>query len=824
MRRRWIAWLVLGTAGLLLAGRAVTGWLVDYEWYAALGAADAFWARTANLAILRGTAFLAGTLLVFANLYTVRHSVASVVFPRRVGNIEIGEEVPGRYLMLVVVAISVLVGFLLALVHDDWISVDLVRHGETFRESDPYFQLDLAFWLYWLPLEGAAHIWALIALFVVTLIVTFFYALTPSLRWEGGRLRVSGYVRRHLFVLGGLFLLVLAWSYRLDAYRLLLQGSGTEGSFSAVDHRVAIPANLVLALVTIVGAMLLVWSGWIGQLRLAMVTLASVLVLSLGLRQLLPPVASRFLAPSDTDLRDRPYASTRAAFSRRAFDIDRVVTVDSSERLGSLSEAATGTPLWDVDAINRAVAFMRLSGRSLGAPGWELREGRLHAIVVEQPIGPEAADVLSHWGLLRVDAGLTGENGSLLRVGAAGDGLQRIPAALVADSTSGYAIVFDSTGATAAPTLGTWRGRLTHAWGLQNPRLLRRPPGTLAARVVQHRDVRERIGRLYPFLAQGSRVNPVVVGDSLFWAVHLYAASAHYPLSDPIVLTRLDVRYFRHAAVALANAHTGRVVAISDPAPDPLGAHWMRRFPSLFVPLSAVTEDVLRQLPPASDMVQAQARVLARFGRRGDAGPPSHLARLTGADTLFSYPSFAPYADSASRRLAIAYPLLDAAERLRGAVVSTGGADAQVKWVPLDSLGPRWTGALELLRRALDSAASTARPESGQLARGPVRLVAHGRRLVLFQTAYAWRADGPPAVRLAAAMVGDSVRVGRTLMAALGVPEPTAPLTPLTPEAFRARVTQVYAQMRDALARGDLARFGAAFDELGKLLRASQPP
>lgn len=823
MRRRWLLAVVLGAAVLLLAGRVVAGWVVDFRWYEALGAQRVFWVKATNLALLRGVAFAVGTALVFANLYAVRHSVASVSLPRRVGNIELGEAIPGRYLMAAVVVISVSLGLILALSWDDWTSLELIRHGETFRESDPYFQLDLAFWVYWLPVESALHVWSLVAVLGVSLIVTFLYALTPSLKWENGRLRISQYVRRHMFALGALFLLLLAWSYRLDAYRLLLEGSGDNQMFVALDHRVGIPANLVLALSTIVGAMLLVWSGWIGQLRLAMVTLASVLVLSLGLRQLLPPIASRFLTPSDGELRDRPYASTRAGFTRRGFDTDRIAAPDSTERPGKATDIAGPTPLWDPEAIQRAVAFMRLAGRPIGSLGWELRDNRLQALVVEQPIGPDAADVLSAWSVSRLDAGLTGENGTLMRPTATSDGLQRIPAALIADSLSGYAIIFDSIGSIAAPALRGTTDRLAHAWGLRNPRLFRHRDGVPYAKIVQFRGVRERVQRLYPYFMQGNRVAPVLLGDSLTWALHLYSASSTYPLADPIVLTGTEIRYFRHAAVALVNAHTGRVVAISDPTPDPVAATWMRRFPRMFVPLSAVREEVLRQIPPPGDGALSQSRVLARFGRRGEAGPPSHIARLTGGDTLFSFPGYTPFVDSARQRIAVAYPIVDAAERLRGAVVAAGGADVELRWVPVDSLGPRWQGVLELLRRGLDSAASAGRGDPVTLARGPARVVVAGRRLAVVQTAYLWRSESSPAVRFSAVLSGgDSVRIGRTLMNALGVQEPAVNTVPLTPEAFRQRVTQLYNQMKDALARGDLSSFGIAYEALGKLLRATQ--
>ena len=149
--------------------------------------------------------------------------------------LEIGEEVPGRYLMAVVVALSVIVGALLAAPQDDWVSLAQVRWGERFRESDPHFEADLAMWVYWLPFEQAFQVWALIALLVATTLVVFLYALTPSLRWERGTLHVSGYVRRHLSLLGALLIFLLAWSYRLDGLGLLLNGTGPGGAFTSGD-------------------------------------------------------------------------------------------------------------------------------------------------------------------------------------------------------------------------------------------------------------------------------------------------------------------------------------------------------------------------------------------------------------------------------------------------------------------------------------------------------------------------------------------------------------------------------------------------------------
>jgi uncharacterized membrane protein (UPF0182 family) len=818
-RRRWLLGGVIALAALLLVGRVVAGWYVDFLWFDALGAADVWRARAVDLLILRGGAFVVGTLFVFLNLWAVRHSVVSLVLPRRVGNLEIGEEVPGQYLMAAVVTLSLVMGLLLALPHGDWTSVELVRHGEPFRESDPYFQFDLAFWVYWLPLEAALHLWSLIALLTVTLVVVVFYALTPSLRWDGGRLRVTAYVRRHLFVLGAALLVILGWSYRLDAYRLLLEGSGAQAAFNALDHRVGIPANLVLSLGTVAAAVLLLWSGWFGQLRLAFATVSAVLLLALSLRQFLPPVAERFLVPADQELRDAPYFKTRAGYTRRAYDVDRVARPDSSLSGPLAMGALRGAALWDPPALERALARERRAGRPLGAAGWEALDGRLRAVVVEQPSGPEASDPLAPWGAVRIESDLATEQGTPVTEGSA-DGELGLPAAVVFDSAPGYSIVLDSTGRIAAPLLTSFASRLAHAWGLQNPRLLSSTPRA-AARVVLHRDVRRRVRRLFPLFLQGARVNPVVHRDSLYWTLHLYSASQFYPLSDPIRIGSDDARYYQHAAVAVVNAHTGRVISIADPAPDPVTVSWMRRFPALFVSASAVDRQLTNRIPPPAEGAYLHARLFAALGPRGEYGPPSRLPRQAGGDTLFSLHTQAPFVDSATGRLSLSFPVLDAADRVRGTVVATGGADYEVRWEPAKTAGPRWGVILDRLHRAIDSASQSVTTRDAPLVRGSVRILPTGSDRAYVQTAYAWRTDGAPAVRLVAVMIGDTVRTGATIAAAAGLPAPVLPVTPLSPAEFRARVEALYAEMREALKRGDWLAFGTAYESLGRVLRST---
>ncbi|MBA3673337.1 MAG: UPF0182 family protein, partial [Gemmatimonadaceae bacterium] len=177
MTRRRLLWATGALAALvLLAGRWMTGLYTDYLWFASLGAREVWRARAlAGASVVAGT-FLVAFLFTFANLYAVRRSVVSLVLPRRLANIEIGEEVPGRYLTMAVALLSATVAAVLAMGSDHWSQALLATGGKSFRESDPYFGADLGFFVYWLPFEMAMHAWTAILVISVSGLVVLLYA------------------------------------------------------------------------------------------------------------------------------------------------------------------------------------------------------------------------------------------------------------------------------------------------------------------------------------------------------------------------------------------------------------------------------------------------------------------------------------------------------------------------------------------------------------------------------------------------------------------------------------------------------------------------
>lgn len=813
--RRWLLLGLAGAALLLLLGRGIAALYVDYRWYAMMGATRLWRVQIVAGALARGLSFALGTLFALANLYAVRHSVVSLVLPRRVANLEIGEEVPGRYLLGAVIGLSLLVGALLTMGSASWMPAALLRYGLPFNESDPYFQADFGFFVYWLPFERALYYWALFAVILVTAVVVFLYALTPSLRWERGALRVSTYVRRHLSVLGALMLLVLAWSFRLDRFDILGHGSGPAGAVTAVDYRYGIPVNLVLSLFSLVVAVVVLWAGWFGRMRTAFVLVTGVLVASFVAHQVLPGFVEQWIGDQD----ERLYLATRAGYTRRAYGVERLVLADSaaSQAFPSLAAARRGVSVWDAAALQHALAPGTPDRQHLG---WAVGPAGLEAFLVDRTGGAEGGR--AQWSLQGVLATAADERGTPIPVDSLDASAVTDRGALApvhfADSLEGYAIVADSARRLAAVELSSGLSRLAHAWSLQNVHILTGDLPEPAPRILLHRDVRERVRALAPYFAQGSALAPVLSADTLYWALDLYSASDGYPLSERYELAGDERSYFQHAATALVNATTGRVLLVADSTLDPIAESWVRLLPGLFVRADRLPPRLLALLPPPLDGAIAQARAFGRYGTRLTAAPPRHLPFSDGADTVLAGAPPTPLAlpDGA---IADVLPLLDENERVQGVILARGGAQRASVWLPARVGDARWPLVTARLR---GESADSAPARRGGVTRGAVRVIPVADRLVFLQSAYTWRGAGASPLEHVAILAGDTLRVGRSLADALGVEAggPAAPAATEQPGAL-GRARSLYETMRDALRRGDWRAFGDAFDQLGRLLARS---
>jgi uncharacterized membrane protein (UPF0182 family) len=503
-RRRLLLGVVIAAA-LLVVGRALSTLYADYTWYGAMGATPLWSEKAGDLFLIYGIGSVIAVFVAFVNLAVLGRSIGTLTLPRRLANVEFGEAVPRKYLDRFAFVLSVAIASAVTPALPSWTSLALARVGVTFRESDPYFQHDLAFYTTWLPFEKSVYSWAMLLIVGVSIVVVALYSLTPGLRWGRAGISMSARVRRHLSVLAALLLLITMWSYRLESYDRMIRGGGEQGVFSYVDHQWLLPGLLLLWIATAAAALTVLVSGWTGQLRTSFVAVTGIVVLSVSIQEVVPLVVRRFTPKAVQLVRERPYIQTRADFTRRAYDLN----ASASE---ALRESAVSASL---DSVTPNVRGRQLPSQD----------------------------------------------------------------SLVYPGARGLVVVADPQLDVAGQRLGQGLPRLGFSWAYQSLDLLS-DSISRRARLITVRDVRNRIRALAPIFAQGSMVAPMFHADTLYWTLELYSASSNYPLSQHYVLAGEERSYFRHAATALVNARTARVMIAADPSPDPISLAWNTSFPN----------------------------------------------------------------------------------------------------------------------------------------------------------------------------------------------------------------------------------------------------
>ncbi len=833
--RTWLVVALGVLAVLLLAGRAVTALVVDHAWYDALSVPWIFWEQLLDTVLLQGGTWLLGSLFAFANLHAVRRTILAVAVPSRVANLELTAMLPPRRLLSITIVLAALIGFAIALPLTDWTSVAMVRHGVPFGEIEGMLDRDLGFYVYVLPLEESLYLWALATLVLVITVVTLLYALTRSLRMDGRRIVASTHVRRHLSVLGAIVLLLLAWSYRLDSFDLLQRGSGPNGLFLRMDHVVVLPVDRVLVILCAIAAPIFLRAGWTGQLRSAFVTLSLVLAAAIGGRHLLPIALSRSALVGDPSRRDQPYLANRTLVSRRAYDVDgiRSATPDSGSaphtavrtRL-SLSSVASRVSLWDPESTRAR----NVDGRSVqvdaGTAGWARTSGGdVAALLVRRPVtGAE------RWSVAVANATMPTLRDSVLDIvpGLRDDDTAEEGEPIAAPGLYTQRVVRDPAGVMGTPLRGLGM-RVAQAWANRDPSLLEADTAAGAApRLVTYRDVRQRVTRLAPVFVQGEEVQPILHAGALLWAVSLYSASAHYPLSHRWMLAGGERSYFRLAGTALVDAATGRVRFIPVERADPIARSWFAKIPTLVVTARDLPAGLLDQLPPASDGALAQLRTFARYGSRLEGAIERHLP-----DSLFSgaTPPIHLVGSALGAVPAWSVPLLNGGDEIDGVITAVGGRYRGTYWDSTARPRVRWSVQTERLRAALDSARASLPDGTRREPRarfGRVHVVAGEETPLLLQSLFSLRADGSTIVSRVAVLDGARLSVGGTageaIAALRGQPNATrdAAIWPPGGAEREVRLAALYEAMREALRRGEWTRFGAAFDSLGTLL--GKPP
>lgn len=621
------------------------------RWLAS-GTAEALWAEAVGVAathaqirrlqtLLLITAFTGAAVWCLGNLYLVYRAIGSVHVPRRLGNLEILEAVPRRYLLIAALAVGLLLAIAFSHRADGWWYVRaLAGYRVALGATDPVLGRDLGYYLYQLPWSRTVHSFVTLLSGVMLAVVGLLYAAVGAVRWSGRRLEVGDLARWHLAGLLAAFALALFWGYRLEPVEYVagIHGVPRDTVLSAVR----LPVALALSLLALVAAALSVL--WVRFPRVAVVALPWVVLASVSFvgHYVVPTFAAAVRTAEELAL--EPVEARRGALVGLAFDA-RPPTLSLALRAATDPSAARGhadalstAPLWDDFTVgvllNRTVGAQppaRFGDATLGL--YAARDGRpVPVYVAVRGVDPAtippgelsweavhqgpyaaatgAAAIQAH----RVaPAGLPYFVPHLARADSAVSQVTELALARrqvrFRPAAVDFAVVTPDDGPVAgAPAGGLWR-RMALAWTLQSSRIVTSDLVTGQSLIVWHRDVLERLNRYAPF-ATFSDARAVVVHDTLYWLASGLVSAEAFPLA-PTVRWRGDhVRYLRSSLIGVVEAATGRTAVYLTRDADPLTAAWAALAPEIVRPAGELPSDLQRHLAYPAELFGVQVALL----------------------------------------------------------------------------------------------------------------------------------------------------------------------------------------------------------------------
>jgi uncharacterized membrane protein (UPF0182 family) len=133
---------------------------------------------------------------------------------------------------------------------------------------------------------------------------------------------------------------------------------------------------------------------------------------------------------------------------------------------------------------------------------------------------------------------------------------------------------------------------------------------TPETRVLMHRQIRERVRQITPFLAFDNDPYLVVADGRLFWVLDGYTLSNNFPYSTP---TEQGFNYIRNPIKAVVDAYHGTVTYYLIDDEDPLIKAYEQAFPDLFLPLEEMPEELVAHLRYPKDLFSVQTRQYLKY-------------------------------------------------------------------------------------------------------------------------------------------------------------------------------------------------------------------
>ncbi len=659
-RRRWIIPTLLLAFLLLVLWPAIAGIYTTYLWFEHLGYQQVFRTTFLTKIVLGLITGVISFAVLMINFRIARHFCPELPVPEGYFEVE-GERIPAPNFARMVARLAIPAALLLSFLFassgwSSWETYLRFRHQVPFGQADSVYGRDIGFYVFTLPMLEAVASW-LFLLIGATLIGTALIYATRAIEGLGKRqikLNLAAEPRNHLLILLALIFTTLAVENYLKLPDLLFSDNGPVAGATYTDLHVRLPIIRLEIAASIIAAVFALASCFLKRARLVWIGVAlNVVVLVIG--AIVPPIFQRLSVAPNELVKETPYIERNIAATRQAFALDQVEERELSGNLALTAQdiqknrrTINNIRLWDAKPLLDTFAQIQeirtyYEFHSVDNDRYQINGAPQQVMLSARELST-ASLPNRNW----INERLTFTHGYGLTLGPVDQitpegfpfllikdipPVSTIPSLKITrpeiyfgeltnehvyvrtkskefDYPEGEQNVFTTYQGKGGIDLGSYWRRLLFATRLGDSKLILSNDLTAESRVLLHRNIRERLSLITPFLHYDSDPYLVISNGRLIWIVDGYTVTNRYPYSQP---TGSRINYIRNSVKAVIDAFDGDPVLYVADVRDPLILTYSQIFPGVFKPLSEMNEDLRSHLRYPEEIFRIQTQVYSTY-------------------------------------------------------------------------------------------------------------------------------------------------------------------------------------------------------------------
>jgi len=559
------------------------------------------------------------------------------------------------------IIISLILGFLFSSVSSELWKIVLKFFNQTpFGTTDPIFGRDIAFYVFSLPFYSFIKEMAMVLIVLTIIVVGVIYFIASGVSsFSEVKVKLSNRAKSHITVLLSVFLLLKAWDYRLAMYELLYSSRGVAFGASYTDVNANLLGLRILFVIAIAVAIGLLVSLFRKNYKLLAWGLGIWLVTSFIFGSVYPGFVQRFQVEPNEIARERQYINYNIEKTLEAYDLNDIKTTDfkvenglTQQELQENDEIIKNIRLWDhrpllttynqIQTLRQYYDFQNIDVDRYTIDG-EYRQVMLGAREMNQDLLPGQAqtwinrklkythgygvsmspvNMVTDQGLpeffmkdipTQVDVDIDLDNAAIYY----GEKTDEYVIANT-DSTEfhypkGDENVFINYDGTGGVPMGNFIKKSIFALRFSNLKFLLNDDINFDSKIMYHRNIKERVRRVAPFLQYDSDPYLVVTQGRLFWIQDAYTTTDQYPYSEPV---RGVGNYIRNSVKIVIDAYNGDMDFYVVDDEDPIAKTYQKIFPEIFVDGDEMPEDIRNHIRYPKDLFRIQAQLYSTYHMR----------------------------------------------------------------------------------------------------------------------------------------------------------------------------------------------------------------